>query len=144
MAIYMIGERTTNVTIGQACAELRADTTGRNPRVLQLELIATAAGAPGSVALGRPAAIGLTPTTPRAPYATNPAGDAAALVRHAIAWATSPTAPANPIRRWNWTAAGASIIWTFPGGLFIQPGFSLSIHNITATVPFDVNWTIEE
>lgn len=143
MAIYMIGERTTNTTIDQACAELRADTTGRNPRVLQLELIATAAG-PGSVVLGRPAAIGLVPTTPRTPYDINPAVDPDALVRHAIAWGTSPTAPANPIRRWNWAAAGASIVWTFPGGLFIQPGFSLTIHNITVGVPLDVNWTIEE
>jgi hypothetical protein len=62
-----------------------------------------------------------------------------------LTWGTSPTAPANYLRRWNSAATvGVGIVWTFPRGVIIPVSASFVTFNITAAVAMDVNIAIDE
>lgn len=105
-----------------------------------------AAGTATSLGLGRPAAIGITPTTPAA--LLDEYGSDTGVVKTAIAWGTAPTVPASYLRRGQAAAAiGNQIVFTFAGkGLRLQPGQTLvlwtlttsSLCNVTAEVEQDV------
>lgn len=136
MAIYSLSQRTSNVTIANACWEIRTTATDR-PRIMELGITINAATA-SVFGLGRPAAIGITPTTPVTLLAEDP-GDPAATVVCALAWATGPTVPANFFRRISLPATvGAGVIWTFPRGLVIPISSSLVLWNITGNSVADV------
>lgn len=142
MAIYSLSQRTSNVTIANACWEIRTTATDR-PRIMEIGITINAATA-SVFGLGRPAAIGVTPTTPVTFLAEDP-GDAAATVTAALAWATGPTVPANFFRRISLPATvGAGVIWTFPKGLLIPVSSSLILWNITANSVADVYAVIDE
>ena len=68
------------------------------------------------------------------------------MINGVIAWGGArPTAPAIFHERWNSPATvGAGIIWTFPDGIIVAASGSLSLHNITAANPNDVNAIIME
>jgi hypothetical protein len=81
------------------------------------------AGSAWTFGIGRPAAIGVTPTTPITFIAENP-DDPAGTVQSAIAWGTAPTAPANFFRRFRYFGV-VEVQWRFDEGLVI--GISSSI-----------------
>ena len=123
MAIYSLANRTTGVTIATAALELRTAATDR-PRVVEMGVFMAAATA-STYGVGRPQAIGVTPTTPITVLAEEVA-DATGTVQTALAWATGPTVPLNFFRRWAGPATiGTGIIWTFPRGLTIAISSSI-------------------
>lgn len=143
MARYSLASRTSNVTTGNACWELRSTATDR---LFVREIGITLAAATASTfGLGRPAAIGVTPTSPvtvQAMDAANPAGTGTV----AIAWGTGPTIPAQFIRRIGLPATiGAGIVWVFGDqGLVIPVSSSLILWNLSATGVSDVYVDLDE
>lgn len=134
MAIYSLGQAANaTATINAVRWELRASATDRLfVREIGISLGAATASTFG---LGRPAAIGVTPTTPitlLAEDAASPVGTGTT----AIAWGTAPTITSiNPFRRITLPAMiGAAVIWTFSGvGLVIPASGSLILWNIAAS-----------
>jgi hypothetical protein len=104
-----------------------------------------AAATASTFGLGRPAAIGVTPTSPVTLLSDDP-NDAASGVQTALAWSGSaPTAPTNFFERFQLPATvGAGIIVTFPKGIIIPVSSSLVIWNISATGVADINVRVEE
>jgi len=130
MAIYSLGVRTTGAGSAAAAWEIRTTATDR-AALLELGVFLAAATL-STYAVGRPAAIGVTPTTPVTFLAEDP-GDPAGTVQSALAWATGPTAPTNFFRRIGLPATiGVGVIWTFPRGLKIQISYSLVLWNLAA------------
>lgn len=144
MAIYSSGVRTSNLTITQACWELRTAATNK-PQVLEISAVQATATAQ-SIGLGRPQAIGGTPGTTSLLQAEGaPSSNPASVNTVALTWGTSPTVPLVFLRRWNSAATiGVGIIWTFPRGLAIPVSSSLVLWNITASVAQDVNVVVDE
>lgn len=144
--MYAHAARTSDVTSGNSCWELIAGATQRI-RLRELAIFLAAATA-STYGLGRPAAIGVTPTTPVLGQAEDPA-DAAAAAKTAVAWATRPTVPTSSIyiRRFSMPAAiGAGIIWTWPDGpgLVIANGASLALYSLATNGVIDVHARWEE
>ena len=142
MSLCGQGVRTTNVTINQAMMEIIAGASSRLA-VLELGMInATAVGL--TIGLGRPAAIGITPTTPSLLQRMDPA-DTACVGATALAWGTSPTSPVFFMRRFTFPAAiGMGVVWTWPKGLMIPTNGSVVLWNISATQASDVNIAAED
>jgi len=141
MAIYSLGQRTTNLTITQAQWELRSAASVR-PVLLELAIVGATATAV-SLGLGRPQALGVTPVNVL--FQADDPGDPAATTAASLSWATSPTVPLIFHRRWNGAATiGVGIIWTFPRGLRLPVSGSLVIWNVTAAVASDVSAVIDE
>jgi hypothetical protein len=109
---------TTLTTTATAVWELIGSTTGPRTRLMELHIFLTAATA-SLFALGRPAAKGVTPTSPVAIQPDDPIEALNATV--AVAWGTGPTVPAQFLRSVQLPGAiGAGIIWTFgPNGIAI-------------------------
>lgn len=143
MARYTLGARTSNVTTGAACWELRSTTTDR---LFVREIGITLAAATASTfGLGRPAAIGVTPTSPVTVVASDP-GNPAGTGTVALAWGTGPTIPTAFIRRIGLPATiGAGVIWTFSDvGLVVPISSSLILWNLSATSVADVYVELDE
>jgi len=142
MAIYSLANRTTNVTSANPTLEIRTTSTDR-PRIMEIGIFLAAATA-STFGLGRPQAIGGTPTTPVTVIAEDP-GDPAGTVQTALAWGTPPTVPLYFFRRISLPATiGTGVIWTFPRGLLIPVSSSLVVWNITATGVADIYVVIDE
>lgn len=128
--LYTHAARTSNVTSGESTWELRS---GTNSRLYIRELgIFMGAATASTFGLGRPAAIGITPTTPVLGQANDP-GDVAAIGATALAWSTKPTAPTSSIylRRVGLPAAiGAGVIWTFNEPLIVPISYSIVLYNL--------------
>lgn len=100
------------------------------------------------MALGRPAAIGITPTTPvnlLSQYLpTSNSSDA----KLAVAWGTGPTLPAAFFRTVSLPAtAGASLnpVWQFDnGGITIPVGGSIILWSLTTVSIADIYFVISE
>ncbi|HMF88747.1 MAG TPA: hypothetical protein VK575_11770 [Gemmatimonadaceae bacterium] len=143
--IFTRAERTTNVTINNAAIEIIAGAKGCFLRALSLTLNAATASVFG---IGRPAAAGITPTTPVPFHSQGKPGDVS-VARYALAWGTSPTAPAVYHGRVSLPATiGAG--WTWPPNsnqlqkIWIPPLETLVLFNITGTSAADVVMEIEE
>ena len=142
MAIYSLANRTTNITIANACLEIRTASTDR-PRVMEIGIFLAAATA-SVFGLGRPQAIGITPTAPVTILQEDP-GEPAGTVQTALAWATGPTVPLQFFRRIGLPATiGTGVIWTFPRGLIIPISSSIVVWNITATGVADIYVVVDE
>jgi len=146
MAVFSIAQRTTVTTIAAAAWELRSSASNR-PKVMELGICLAAATA-SVYGVGRPAAIGITPT---APLTVQDEGDGAAAVgttQCAVAWGTGPTVPADFLRRASLKAElGACIIWTFPRGLSIPVSASVGsivVWNITTNSAATDIWAVVE
>lgn len=107
---------------------------------MQMGLTQVAATA-GVYGIGRPAAIGITPTSPQTFVDEADGGTAhgtygpASTVTAAVAWSTGPTVPANFNRRFACPASiGAGFVETFPRGLLIPVSSSIVVW-ILATAP---------
>lgn len=96
-------------------------------------------------ALGRPAAAGITPTTPV--FLLNPSnGDAGACrTRLAVAWGTGPTIPAAYFRQCSLPAtAGVERIWAFSRGIVVPALGTLILWTLSTVSIADVYVVIEE
>ncbi len=135
MARYELGIRTTVTTTAAAAAEMRA-ASGTPVRVREIGITLAAATA-SSYGLGRPAAIGVTPTSPITVLALNPM-DPVGTATTAGAWGTGPTVPTQFLRRLTLPATiGAGVIWTWEAARFIVgPG------NAAAAVASIVIWNL--
>lgn len=142
MAIASVAVRTSNITIAQSPFEIRTAAAAK-ARVLEVSLVAVTAVA-AQYALGRPAAVGVTPGTTSL-FQRDDTADPACVTSINLTWATSPTAPTIAHRRWGSAAtAGVGIIWTFPRGLTIPLSSSLSLSNVVAASTLDVSVAIDE
>lgn len=145
-SMYTHAARTSGVTSGVATWELRSAAQGRlHLRELGIFLGAATASIFG---LGRPAAIGITPTTPVLGQAED-AADAVAVGATALAWGTAPTAPTSAIylRRIGLPAAiGAGVIWTWPDGpgLIVPASSSIAIYCLATNGVADIYARWEE
>lgn len=140
MAIYSLSQRTIIVTAGQATWEVRTAATDI-PRVMEIGFSQVTAVA-ATIGLGRPATIGVTPTTPQTFLPEDPS-DPAATVTACVGWgSTVPAVPANFFRRITCVAAiGAGVIWTFPRGLKIAASNSIVLW-VIATAPVLDAWAV--
>jgi hypothetical protein len=142
MAIYSMSQRTTMVTIANACWGIRTAATDR-ARIMEIGIFMAAATA-SVVGIGRPAAIGTSPTSPQTVLPEDP-GDPAGTVTTCLAWGGVPTVPANFLRRVNLPAViGAGVILTFPRGLILPISGEIVLWNITATGVMDVHVVVDE
>ena len=141
---YALGVRTSSGTAATAAWEIRTAATPGRARLLEIGFFLVAATA-SVYGLGRPAAIGDTPTTPVDLLPEDPNNViAAAVLQSAVAWGTGPTVPAAFIRRISLPASvGAGVIWTFPTGLVIPVSGSLVLWNIGTDSVLDAYAVVE-
>lgn len=148
MAQFQLGLRTSNVTSTQAILEIIA---GAKPCWLRSLRITLATGVTGVFGLGRPAAAGLTPTSPVALLSSDGTGNSQAKV--ALAWATSPTSPVNFFERMS-VPATIGAIRDVPtvltqdsssyAGILIPANTTLVLFNITGGPTLDVGINVNE
>jgi len=133
-----LGVRTSSGTAAAAAWEIRAADTPGRLRITELGIFLAAATS-SVFGIGRPAAIGVTPTTPVNFLQEDPANilaDDVAL--SALAWGTGPTEPTNFLRRITLPGTvGAGVIWTFPEGLVIPVSDSIVLWNIGTNAVVD-------
>jgi len=142
MPIYSIGRRTTNTTSGQAAHTIYTASTER-AAILEAGVFMAAATA-STYGIGRPAADGVTPTSPVLLLAEDPASPAA-TVNSALAWTTSPTSPTQVFRRWASPATiGTGVIWTFPKGLVIAISSQFVLQNLATNGVVDSYFVVDE
>lgn len=99
----------------------------------------------GVYGIGRPAAIGVTPTSPVTFLDEQDGNGPAGLTTCAVAWGTGPTVPANFFRRLSCPATiGAGAIFTFPRGLGIPISGSIVIWIIATAPVCDVYAVVDE
>ncbi len=143
MAIGLLGVRTSVVSSGTAGFELIAPLSGCFLMSMRLSLAAATASIFG---LGRPAAKGVTPTTP-AKVLSPLTSDATALdTTTAVAWGTGPTIPGAFYKRVSLPAViGSQVFWEFTAaGLWIPGGETLILWNLAANGVADVEVEIKE
>ncbi len=148
MGRYSIGLRTTNGADASAALEIftgAVDISAYAPRRRIVEIgITLAQATPSTFGIGRPAAIGVTPTSP-VTLLSKDAGRPESTVQAALAWGTPPTAPASFYCRSAFGGAiGDTAIFSFPQGLTLGAADSIVIWNIGATALADVRVLIEE
>jgi hypothetical protein len=142
MAIGSIGVRTSNLTITQACLEIRS-TAAVSPKILELSIV-QATGTAQSLGFGRPQALGVTPGT-TSTFIRDVSTDPVCVTTTALTWGTSPTVPLVFARRWNSAATiGVGVIWTFPRGFSIPVSSSVVVWNITTALASDINVALDE
>ena len=139
MAIYSLAQRTIVVAADAATWEVRTAASDA-PRVVEISFSQVTAVA-ATIGLGRPAAIGDTPTSP-VTFLAEDSADPAATVTACVAWGTPPTVPTAFFRRITCVAAiGAGVIWTFPRGLKIPISNSIVLW-VIATAPVLDAWAV--
>lgn len=138
-----LGVRTSSGSSAAAAYELIAPTIKSClVREMQISLAAATASIYG---LGRPAAIGITPTTPVTLLNDRNGDPYENLSKTAVAWGTGPTVPAAFIRRVGFPAVIGSVIsWVFENGLLIPAGGSLILWNLAANGVIDVSVVVDE
>lgn len=144
MAIGLLGVRTSGVSSGSAGFEIIAPPVG-GCFLLSMR-ISLAAATASTFGLGRPAAKGVTPTTPA--KVLNPGGSDANVLDTltALAWGTPPTTPGAFYRRVTMPAViGSDVVWTFSAaGIYIPPGETLVVWNLAANGVSDIEIEIKE
>ena len=136
--------RTLSGVTAEPSWEIRTGATPGRARLLEIGITLAAATA-STIALGRPAAIGITPTTP-VDFLSEDPNDviATGVVQSALAWATKPTIPTAFIRRISLPAtSGTGVLWIFPTGLVIPINSSLVLWNLGTNAVVDAHAVIE-
>lgn len=115
----LAGTGAASPAAGANHVELRAPT--RRLKVREAGLFSQAATT-GRQVLGRPAAAGVTPTSPLTVQAQDTA-EVAGTGQTAVAWGTAPTAIATPMRQLDFNnVIGSGVIFTWPSdGELIVP-----------------------
>ena len=123
--------RTTGAADATPAWEIRTGATPGRVKVVELGLFLAAATA-SIIGLGRPAAIGVTPTDPVDFLQEDPDDVlASGVIQSALAWATPPTAPTAFLRRIALPATiGTGVIFSFPDGLVIPVSSSIVLWNL--------------
>ena len=123
--------RTSGAADATSAWEIRTGATPGRIKIVELGFFLAAATA-SIIGLGRPAAIGVTPTTPVDFLLEDPNNVlASGVVQSALAWATPPTAPTAFLRRIALPATiGTGVIWTFPEGLVIPISSAIVLWNL--------------
>ena len=143
MAFYSLAQRTTAMATNTPSWEIRSASTNK-PKIIEMGLVQVTAVA-GQFGIGRPGAIGVTPTTPQTFVTEDAAGAPAALTTGALAWGTAPTQPTFFDRKVSLNGAvGAAIIWTWPRGFDIQVSSSVIIWIISTAPVCDVWAVVDE
>jgi len=142
--IYSLGIRTVDGTIAAPAWEIRTGATPGRAKVLELGFFLVAATA-SQIGLGRPAAIGTTPTAPDDFIPEDPNDIiASGVLQSATAWGGAPTIPADFLRRISLPATiGTGVIWTFPKGITIPVSDGLVLWNISTCSLLDAYAVIE-
>lgn len=142
MALYALSQRTTATSAASASWEVRSTSTNK-PKIMELAISQNAATA-GVYGLGRPGAIGVTPTSPQTFVDEGDGNAPAAQTTAAVAWGTGPTVPTNFNRRVSCAnTVGVGVIWTFPRGLGIPISGSIVVW-IIATAPVCDVWAVAD
>jgi len=140
VALYGLSQRTTATSAAAASWEVRSAATNA-PLVMEMGISQNAATA-GVYGVGRPAAIGITPTSPQNFVAEGHQNAPTSLSSAAVAWGTGPTVPTNFNRRISCAATiGVGAIFTFPRGMQI-PVSTYVIFWIIATAPVCDVWAV--
>ena len=143
MAVYSAAQRTTATTAASASWEVRS-TSSNKPKLMELGISQSAATA-GVYGIGRPAAIGVTPTSPVTFLDEQDGNGPTGLTTCAVAWGTGPTVPANFFRRLSCPATiGAGAIFTFPRGLGLPVSGSIVVWIIATAPVCDVYAVVDE
>lgn len=138
-----ISRRTSDGTTGAAALEIIGSPV-RGTLVKEVSVYLAAATA-SNYGLGRPAAKGITPTTPVSFLADGGIDSTAFKGSTAIAWGTGPTLPAQFFRRVGFPAVITSFVsWVFEKGLFIPAGGTLVLWNLAANGVVDVTVVVDE
>jgi hypothetical protein len=141
MAQYTRSIRTSATGSGVAAVEL---IVGAKPITVKEIGIAIVNATASTFALGRPAAIGITPTSPVALLSPRSVYEAA-KTKLAVAWGTGPTIPAAFFRQCSLPAtAGAERIWELGYGISVPASGSLILWTLTTVSIADVYFVIEE
>jgi len=139
---YQGAVRTTNITTNQSAVELIGGPKGCWLFGLRITLASAVATVLG---LGRPAAKGITPTTPVGMPSIGGSPTETSQSATALAWVTPPTNPAVFMDRVSTTAViGFVRDWKWETGLFIPAGGTLVLQNITGGGTLDVAFDIGE
>jgi hypothetical protein len=140
---YSLSQRTTSLTVNTAAWEVRVAAASL-ARIVELGFVQTAATA-SNVGVGRPTAIGVTPTSPQTFVNEGDANAPAALTTAAVAWGTAPTSPAVFLRRADTTGTiGLGTIWTWPRGLVVPAANSVVLFNIATGSLLDAWAVVDE
>jgi hypothetical protein len=144
MPMFAMSQRTTSGTIATASWEVRSAAANR-PKLMEIGISINAATA-SVFGIGRPAAIGVGPTSPQTWLDESDGGAGTGLTTSAVAWGTTaPTVPANFFRRVSTPATvGAGIIWTFPRGLGLPVAGSIVVWVLATSSVADVWGVVEE
>ncbi len=139
-----LGVRTLDGTAAVCAWEIITGATPGRVRLKEFGLFLAAATA-STYGLGRPQAVGITPTAPVNFLPEDPNNVVAAgVVQSAVAWATPPTIPTAFIRRISLPATiGTGVIWTFPEGIVIPVSYSIILWNIGTDAVADCYAVIE-
>lgn len=139
-----LGVRTVNGTDAAAAWEIRAGATPGRLKIMEMGIFLAAATA-SIFGLGRPAAVGITPTTPVNFLQEDPNDVLAANVAlSALAWGTGPTVPTAFLKRISLPAViGTGVIWTWPKGLVVPASESIVLWNLGTNAVVDAYAIIE-
>jgi hypothetical protein len=144
VAIYSIGRTTSQTATATAPHTLITTSTDR-AAIMECGIFMTSAVA-GNFQLGRPAAVGVTPTSPVTVLPEDPALPAGTITS-ALAWGTNPTAPTTPLRTMNIPATiGTGLIFTFPRGLIVAVSSNFCLYNNSGGAVGTANcyWVVDE
>jgi hypothetical protein len=140
MGQYALAQRTIVTAAGAASWEIRSPSSNK-PRLLELGISQVTAVA-GVYGLGRPQAIGVTPTSPVTVLDESDGNAPVGLTTACVAWGTPPTVPLAFLRRVACPATiGAGVIWTFPRGIALPISFSIVVW-VIATAPVCDVWAV--
>lgn len=141
--IYSIAQRTAAGTTTTPGWEVIAGSS-KKIKIMELGISQNAATA-GVYGLGRPAAIGITPTSPLTALDEGDGSDGTGTMKCAVAWGTAPTVPTNFFRRISCPATiGAGVIWSFPRGLSLPTSGTVVIWYITTSSALDAYVVADE
>lgn len=143
MALYTATGLSGSTLTNTAAWELRAGASSR-ARLLELWVVSNQTTQNDS-GLGRPGAVGITPSGTITLVAVNPS-DPASTVQTANNWVTFPTVPANYFRRMSTQASyvGGGYYLAFPRGLVIAASGSLVLWNLSASCERTITVLVDE
>lgn len=142
MAKLSLGSLTSNGTTGEAAWEFINDTL--TPAKIMRIVVSLVAATATTLGLGRPAAKGITPTTPVALLAEDEIATQTGL-KTAMAWATKPTIPAAFYRRVGLPAViGQTYEFEFVKGLYVPAAATVILWNLAANSVLNVTVEVED
>ena len=143
MSLYSIARRTS---VGSTSTAAHTLITSATERAFLLEAgIFMATATASTFGLGQNAGVGSTATSPVALLAENSGDVATSVTQSALAWASTPSVPANFHRRWASPATiGTGVIFTFPRGIGIPISVNYSLWNLAVNGVVDSYFVIDE